>query len=1294
MSKIHRFVMFVTALCLAVLTACTDELADNGAKNNLSTQVPPMKVENPGGLIQQADGTWKTQNCRVPIVGPGRVLNNLYASTVSAISLKQDLTPIVDTDIENYASMPITIGADLIKGPIVSVKDLNHIYAGEQKVGFVFRDAKKGGVEVLTLELLKGTTISTFLKGRLVEEQRVADDKGAVKLDLLTLNSKDDADRIICMNATKPFDEVRMSFTGVQANVAVSLAIKYAFVGENPEIRATSESKFEYFWGTTNKPSINDDWKGLTHLTDLSKKEASHLIDNDTTNFADFNEGLLNKDRATINFNREIPTGTEVGIYYSGGELLGLGLLSSQYPFLTTLNQDNKKVDELNPRKSVLHVGLLNGVNHGNINLITTKPCQQVMIERPSSLISSLPILGDILGGLLELKTLHVYYAYIREAVKTDPANYFTFGDDSTYNYVYTLPKPQEGTVEYVLLAQPYGSDAKIENGKLVGLMKDGAYRVQALYTASDGRQVSHIGTIYHLTATPVSGCNNYITARSHGAYPTEALGSKICLLCLFNGTNKLSNVVDSNDDNYATAFQIASILGEKPVAAFQWNEVIEPAKGEKLRTGFIVQANSKLLDLTALTHYKIRLYHGNQLVSEDPAVDKSNIKLGLLGFNQDKIQLSVETERPFDRIELWDKGVAGVLPSIRLHNIFYEPVSCHDADGAGGCMELMTNLKDNLQVDYKGTKIGGLLDVGKSLTDLDLIYDGSTRTGTEMNNLLGLASGTDISLTFDTKKANQTIGIILKGADGLLNAGLLKGAKLTVYKDDTKLTHELNMDLLGANALSEGGYHYIEVTPDKDFNRIVFHTGTVLDANLTLLGKSTLFCGVYLRPDKDSDGIPDCADTETVTSQITFENDTHACVGNDLQIKVEKAPADLPRVHVYCWNEDLKTEYNREATLANNTMTLAAEAHLPVGRYLLYVYSEEGKLLTADLKATIHPLVSTWKQQPQSTNWNIWENWEEGSPWACTNVILPSEATTYPQLTEEAHCSNIHFEHGAELLGAEFLHYVKASVDLNLQGGRTYLLSAPLQGMVTGDFFLAPGAQWNRNKYFTPLDKDNYPESRNKPIVYQHVWNCEALEYDDKGQSTDVGKKGGWSADFNSVDTHYTPGQGFLVRAGGPTDHNRYTFRFPKEYTKYHYYDSKGNLRTQTATVTRGKQSTSLFTPNTLHTVTLHNTKQASATFVMGNPFMAHLRVADLLNNNHGIKAIRVVKNGIFDPTKDVESQTEEYTQGTTRLIKPMEGFFVIAQQPSNALTVKLTPAMLTQRSQATRHRSHLKRK
>ena len=1286
MSKIHRFVMFVTALCLAVLTACTEALADNGAKNNLSTQVPPMKVENPGGLIQQADGTWKTQNCRVPIVGPGRVINEIYAPTISAISLKNDLTPIVDTNIDNTASLPVAVGADVGDQPIISVKDLYHIYAAGQKVGFVYRDTKEHGGNLLTLDVLKSLTLTTFLKGKEQEKIRTGkEESNVLNLDVLTINAGESSDRVIAMDATKPFDEIRLSLTGISADVAATLAIKYAFVGENPEIRATSEEQFKGYWGA-NPPSINSKYS----FTDITENNANKIVDSDITdNYGDINSGVLGiiaaSHRATVNFNKLIPAGTEIGVNYSGGSVLNVDLLKNgKHPHLTTYDANNKEVEEMRLGISVLRVGLLTSAKHAFINMRTTKPCSQLKIVRPT---------GGLLG-LLDITNLHVYYAYIREAVKTDPANYFTFGDDSTYNYVYTLPKPQEGTVEYVLLAQPYGSDAKIENGKLVGLMKDGAYRVQALYTASDGRQVSHIGTIYHLTATPVSGCNNYITARSHGAYPTEALGSKICLLCLFNGTNKLSNVVDSNDDNYATAFQIASILGEKPVAAFQWNEVIEPAKGEKLRTGFIVQANSKLLDLTALTHYKIRLYHDNQLVSEDPAVDKSNIKLGLLGFNQDKIQLSVETERPFDRIELWDKGVAGVLPSIRLHNIFYEPVSCHDADGAGGCMELMTNLKDNLQVDYKGTKIGGLLDVGKSLTDLDLIYDGSTRTGTEMNNLLGLASGTDISLTFDTKKANQTIGIILKGADGLLNAGLLKGAKLTVYKDDTKLTHELNMDLLGANALSEGGYHYIEVTPDKDFNRIVFHTGTVLDANLTLLGKSTLFCGVYLRPDKDSDGIPDCADTETVTSQITFENDTHACVGNDLQIKVEKAPADLPRVHVYCWNEDLKTEYNREATLANNTMTLAAEAHLPVGRYLLYVYSEEGKLLTADLKATIHPLVSTWKQQPQSTNWNIWENWEEGSPWACTNVILPSEATTYPQLTEEAHCSNIHFEHGAELLGAEFLHYVKASVDLNLQGGRTYLLSAPLQGMVTGDFFLAPGAQWNRNKYFTPLDKDNYPESRNKPIVYQHVWNCEALEYDDKGQSTDVGKKGGWSADFNSVDTHYTPGQGFLVRAGGPTDHNRYTFRFPKEHTEYHYYDSKGNLRTQTATVTRGKQSTSLFTPNTLRTVTLHNTKQASATFVMGNPFMAHLRVADLLNNNHGIKAIRVVKNGIFDPTKDMESQTEEYTQGTTRLIKPMEGFFVIAKQASKELTVQLTSAMLTQKSQAPRHRSHLKRK
>mgnify|MGYP000777394956 FL=1 len=516
MSKIHRFVMFVTALCLAVLTACTDELADNGAKNNLSTQVPPMKVENPGGLIQQADGTWKTQNCRVPIVGPGRVINEIYAPTISAISLKNDLTPIVDTNIDNTASLPVAVGADVGDQPIISVKDLYHIYAAGQKVGFVYRDTKEHGGNLLTLDVLKSLTLTTFLKGKEQEKIRTGkEESNVLNLDVLTINAGESSDRVIAMDATKPFDEIRLSLTGISADVAATLAIKYAFVGENPEIRATSEEQFKGYWGA-NPPSINSKYS----FTDITENNANKIVDSDITdNYGDINSGVLGiiaaSHRATVNFNKLIPAGTEIGVNYSGGSVLNVDLLKDgKHPHLTTYDANNKEVEEMRLGISVLRVGLLTSAKHAFINMRTTKPCSQLKIVRPT---------GGLLG-LLDITNLHVYYAYIREAVKTDPANYFTFGDDSTYNYVYTLPKPQEGTVEYVLLAQPYGSDAKIENGKLVGLMKDGAYRVQALYTASDGRQVSHIGTIYHLTATPVSGCNNYITAVSytHLTLPTN----------------------------------------------------------------------------------------------------------------------------------------------------------------------------------------------------------------------------------------------------------------------------------------------------------------------------------------------------------------------------------------------------------------------------------------------------------------------------------------------------------------------------------------------------------------------------------------------------------------------------------------------------------------------------------------------------------------------------------------------------------------------------------------------------
>ena len=65
--------------------------------------------------------------------------------------------------------------------------------------------------------------------------------------------------------------------------------------------------------------------------------------------------------------------------------------------------------------------------------MVTTEECSQIEFKHPASLAN--------FGGM------KVYYAYIREGVDLDPANYFTFGDDVTYNYSYRLPTVTQANV-------------------------------------------------------------------------------------------------------------------------------------------------------------------------------------------------------------------------------------------------------------------------------------------------------------------------------------------------------------------------------------------------------------------------------------------------------------------------------------------------------------------------------------------------------------------------------------------------------------------------------------------------------------------------------------------------------------------------------------------------------------------------------------------------------------------------------------------------------------------------------
>ena len=1212
-----------------------------------------LTVEKPGGLIQQADGTWKAENCRVPLVGSGCIVNDIFKQVDVISGGSEKIGNITDLDLKNHYTVPVAVEAKLLYTPITSVKDLHRVYDKGQKVGFVYKDNNEGGASLLDVKLLKGLTLTTYLKGE--KQQSSISDTGSslLALDLLSLNSNSNIEnRVISFDATKPFDEVVLGVTGVDVNALtnISLSVKYAFVGENPEIRATSEPDFKYFWGTSTP----------TASTNIAFVSGDDLVDDNTENYVSIGTSL---GEVTVKFNKEIVSGTEVGFCYSSEKLLGIGLLGTKSPRLTTNNESGKKAEYSEPPAELLGLSLIGHTGKTSINIETKQSCWGVKFEPPVEI--------SLLGST------HVYYAYIREGVKLDPANEFTFGNDTTYSNSYKLPKSKKGTVQYQVLYSPYGSKPAVSQvggvQMLDGMTHDGAYRIQALYTSNtDGRQVSHIATIYRKSESRKEG-NIYITARSHGAYAAEPIGWHGSLLSLFKGSNSLNNVVDNPLDNYAVAYNLTSLLEWSPVASFKLNT---PIGGDRqMRTGFVVKANTHLLDLTALKSFNIKLYRGNELVCESVTSGNSTVKLGLLGFDRNKVRLSTVTDKAFDRMELWANGVANLMESIRIYNIFYEDIECDATSEVGGGFELMTNIKDNLIIDYENTKLVGLLAVDQKATNLSNMLDGSIESGALVQSTVG-AGAIKISFAFDKRHAGQPVGIILGEMPNLLDVGIAKIGNMKVFSGDNPepvaSTQKLEkLKILGADLISHSGRTYMEVTPDTEYDRVEFAFGGV-----ELLSNSKI-CGVYCRNVENDRG--------TGGGQLIINDGTYrTCFGSPLNIDYKStALASGTKLSLYCEEITDNTVYHRvEAILddANKTVAIPAGA-LPVSRYNVKIFNMDGVPLCekSNIVVIVHPRRTQWKTSAASTDWNSWDNWSEGSPWKCTDVIIPSGAIRYPELLGSGNfCRNIYFKSGAEVVGTSNLRYGgKAFVDMALQGGRNYMVSAPLQETFTGDMFVNPEGN---NIVFTPLDGKNYPEMRHSPVVYQRFWSREVTEKvvgpDGILTAIEVGTAQ-WSEQFNAVAEEYDYAQGFSLRAGDGNDFRGYTFCFPKVHTEYHYWTPEGVMTGHRDTLARAAASVGKLNPlNT--SVTLTN--KGGTTFIMGNPQICHLNVAKFLQENTGVSHILTYDGNTFNPTISIDGQLVSSQNPTVLEIAPMEAFFVVAKTAENSLKVNLNEEMFCQ--------------
>lgn len=1265
-AQIKKLVLAISSIVLlsGMFSSCVDDEFPIAGASTETTRSETEAV-NTGGLIQQSDGTWMSQNCRVPIVGPGKVVTSIGGGLITVADGGNKVGNAIDTDLSNYTTTSVKIANADVYYPIISIRDLYHTYSPNQKVGFVFKET---GGSVLNLDVLNGMTIQTLLNGNGQETVKAkGESEGVLNLDLLSITSNNNiADREISFEATKPFDEVRLYIYGLGITTVSSMttAIKYAFVGENPKIKATSEESFSSYW-TGGSPIINE---GLTNVID-----AENITNKDSTDSAPFTSELNFRSKATVNFNRTIPEGTEIGYCYSDNKLIGIGILGSDSPTITSFDDENHEIEQTTPEAKLLGIGLLKGSTNAYVSMLTSEECTQIQFMHPAKLVN--------VGGM------NVYYAYVREPVKLDPTNYFSISsEDETNSSTYKLKTPTDGTVQYEIISSPDGTNPGItEDNILYGMTEPGDYKITTIYTDSDGKKVTQTITITKKTATISGDCNKYITTVSNNASITDAYKSGGGISVISN-TFGLGNIIDSNYDNYATFYGFLSLIDFEPIAAIKLGTPI--TTNTETRVGFEVQAVTGLADVSAISTYQVKIYNNGSEVASSS--DGNAVNVGVLNFDNSRVRLSINISSgvTFDHIELWRKGVAEVLETQKIYNVFYESTQCVEEGPNEACMEVMTNAGYNLNIDYDKTEIGGILGViGGGLINLDNLLDANLDNYAEMSSTLNAVNGIRLSFTFDEQPANQPIGFILGSSTGIIDASILKSTKLEVYSvndHSTPMTSSNIFTTVNGDVLYKNGKSYLEVKNNitSPYNRIDLVINSAI--NLNILSSIRLY-GIYTRVDSDGDGIPDCSEDQ-VSAGLTLSNEiTHICKGEAASLKVVSTTFDdRTELNLVVRNRENNNEFSADAILYDNSIAINGADKWSHGRYFIDVKQGE-TLLWNHAELYIHPTETTWKTNNSSTDWNNWDNWDNGSPWECTNVILPSDAFIYPILKDEEKnmCNFIYFAPGAELENTPAFsdnYPEKVFIDANLEGGKYSLFSAPLNEMYTGDMFVS-----NTNpERFVSLNETTYPEQRFSPIIYQRFWSKTVEMVNGNGFISDVNiDQTDWSGTFNAVSTPYQLAQGFSIRPGKDGESGNYTFRFPKEHETYNFFYANGVATGESRRFDR--RSVGKFIMNEYGNCDL-SIETSGIRFLLGNPFMTHLDIREFLaQNSKNVGAVEIYDGSNYVPVTLDGGNLVSTLAETPTSVAPMGAIFVQAKTQGTSLDVNLTRGMFHQKTGST---------
>lgn len=1316
-------VIFVMSLCTVQAWAAGADLSGKHYYDVHKTLLYEKSKANEAGIQSEItahkDLVYAFPHCRA-LVGRNCVANDIY-NTVGVASWPKNLGNMTNNDLSDYTAFVNGVGAGLVATPLTSIRDLTHHYAAGTVAGFCI--AQEGGTGVLSVELIKNFTLEFYCEG--VKVGSVYATSGSsfngVSLSVGSLPGSKNATCNIQAVAPDEFDEVRLVNTGVSVKLIAAIDVHYAYVGEVTSYTLTNKDKT----GTvTNTMKDFDDYctdYGLTKDKDVDGRANlvnANLTDNVPAEaILTLGSSIPVKVQTFVKEGEPFSAGTVVGFKGSSFSVLNLDLLGGGI-CIKTYDKAGKVMESYQVDQNILKLNVATG-GTVNFSFITTKPFSSVSIQ--------------FVGLKLDLGATVFNYAFVAPApdiehhCDIDPTPDMNICEDQTSLQLYhnnTIP---------VTWSCIEGGASVDKDGHVTGMNGKAGTKYVFRATADDGcyddvTVVKNQGQ----SSNPVQ-CENVISTANGMEISKEMPGVTAALISASKFDNGEGNLLDGKKNTYAKYIAGLQVAGHVGVVAIQtkdkaktFREALGVASDQQLKIGFVVQSKGTGLNVNLLNGYSMEFYKAGTKVYSS-ALNQANV-LNLAVAGSDKLQKMefatiVPKDIDFDQMALYHDGVLGVNASEQdFFYPFYEAGDDIDkCDDPLGCdptlisAPIPSSLTD--QSHASGASIDGNLTgnfstvtVAGGIGNLSYLIDNDLSTGVTLGNVAQVGGGTKIAVKLGRRADyRQQLAIVMdnnnyqsifggdsdgKGFDPL-GIGVGKWMKVETYLDgvatgDTKT----DWSVIGADVITTKNNNIYVWNPKKQYDEVVITlAGVVNVANVQKI------YGILLQSDIDGDGVPDCKDDDSCNGDITDANNPHACKGADITFSFKGKTGLNYYVDAYDQSTDKlsasKTTDNNDGTTTYEFTVTTTKSGMYTARVMQEKASEEGGVKQdGTIDYVVHPTLTHWNPDTKSTDWNTWSNWIEGSPYHCTDVVIPTNAEVYPVLnaidskdTYDNSCNGIHFEPGAAVENVFRLNYNKAWVDLKLTNGMATLWSAPLAQVFSGDFY---ASEVKPENYFKDLDNTLDPDDfavRTTPLVYQRIWKS-SVKGNFTSSSSSLGdvtliSKSTWSHAFNglsqdyaTMSDHVAPLCFSLMADNNNHSSDDYTIHLPKAGDRaYNYYnvfgESEGSVKVPHDATTASKLWSTQYWADADNALVLNYTNDSKANgdgiFLVANPTMSHLNIAKFLENEENKKVISGIKLYNQDGAFSIINVDGDLISSTTltdadKFVAPSAAFFVEA--------------------------------